>query len=407
MSKHNQGSKPGRRVLMLIENLSFPMDRRMRQEAIALRGAGYAVNVICPRGDSQDRDGFQMYEGIRVYRYPLYWQASSALEYLLEYSWAMLCTCLLMIWIWVRHGFDYVHAANPPDLFALLFMPFGLIGKKFVYDQHDLCPETYQSKFHRQDWVYRLLVRLERHSYQTASLVLATNQSFRDIARSRGNVPPEKVVIVRSGPDLNHFQPTVPVPQLKRGFPYMVAYLGVMSVQDGVDRVVSAAHHLQQLRGCPDVLFALIGKGDQWETLRQQAKDLGLNGTIHFTGRIPDAELLQYLSTADVCVAPDPPIPLNHMSTMNKILEYMACGKPIVSFDLVESRRSAGEAAVYVDRDDPRRLAQEVNALLDNPIRRHSIGECGRKRVVSELDWSHSARALVEAYACLSGSSTK
>jgi glycosyltransferase involved in cell wall biosynthesis len=399
--------KPTYRVLMLIENLSFPMDRRMRQEAMALCQAGYAVSVICPRGDNQDRSGFEMYEGIRVYRYPLYWQASSGPAYILEYSWAMLCTFALMIWISVRHGFDCVHAANPPDLFALLFKPFGLFGKKFVYDQHDLCPETYESKFNRQNWIYRHLLRLERHSYRVASLVIATNQSFCDIARSRGDVPPEKLVIVRSGPDLTHFQPTAPVPRLKRGFPFMVAYLGVMSLQDGVDRVVSAAHHLQQLRARPDVLFALIGKGDQWENLRLQARDLGLNGTVEFTGRIPDAELLQYLSTADVCIAPDPPVPLNHMSTMNKILEYMACGKPIVSFDLVESRRSAGAAAVYVDRDDPRLLAKEIDALLNNPTRRQEIGEYGRERLASELDWSHSAGKLVEAYARLSNAPTK
>lgn len=373
----------------------------MRQEAIALRQAGYAVSVICPRGENHDRGRFEMYDGIRVYRYPLYWQASSGPKYVLEYSWAMLCTFALMVWICLRYRVDYVHAANPPDLFSVLFRPFGWFGKKFVYDQHDLCPETYESKFHRQDWIYRLLLRLERHSYRVASLVLATNQSFCDVAQARGDVASDKLVIVRSGPDLTHFQPTAALPQLKRGLPYMVAYLGVMSLQDGVDRVISAAHHLQQLRGRPDVLFALVGKGDQWEKLRQQARELGLNGTVEFTGRIPDSELLQYLSTADVCIAPDPPIRLNHMSTMNKILEYMACGKPIVSFDLVESRRSAGAAAVYVDRDDPKLLAEEIDALLKDPNRRRKIGECGRERVTSELSWDHSARKLVDAYARL------
>ena len=375
----------------------------MRQEAVALRKAGYEVSVICPKGDVQDRSGFEIYEGIRVYRYPLYWQASSGPAYVLEYSWAMLCTFVLMIWIWLRHGLDYVHAANPPDLFALLFRPFGLFGKKFVYDQHDLCPETYESKFHRQDWVHRLLLRLEAHSYRTASLVLATNQSFRDIARTRGNVDTQKLVIVRSGPDLNHFHPTAPVPQLKRGFPYMVVYLGVMSLQDGVDRVISAAYHLQRLRGRRDVLFSLIGKGDQWDNLREQARDLGLNGTVQFTGRIPDPEMIEYLSTADVCIAPDPPIHLNHMSTMNKILEYMACSKPIVSFDLLESRRSAELAAVYVDRDDPKLLAEEIDALLNDPSRRKQIGEYGRARMCSELDWGHSAKKLVDAYERLNG----
>jgi glycosyltransferase involved in cell wall biosynthesis len=386
---------------MLIENLSFPMDRRMRQEALALRDAGYEVSVICPRGENQDRERFVVYHGIRVYRYSLHWQASSGPGYLLEYSWAMLCTFVLMLWVSARHGVDYLHAANPPDLFFLLCLPFTWLGRKFVYDQHDLCPETYETKFHRQDWLYRLLLRLERHSYKTASLVIAPNQSFFEVAQKRGCVPGEKLAIVRSGPDLRYFRRTEPRPELKKGYPYMVAYLGVMSVQDGVDRVVRAAHHLRNIRENQDVLFALIGKGDCWENLKELAGSLGLNGSIQFTGRIPDAELLSYLSTADVCVAPDPPIPLNHMSTMNKMMEYMACGKPIVSFDLVESRRSAQEAAVYVEQDDAEPLAQAIDALLADPQRRQKLGDYGYERVNSQLDWRHSASALVEAYSRL------
>jgi len=401
MKKPLTQNRPAPRVLMLIENLSFPMDRRMRQEASALRAAGYEVSVICPRGEHQDTSGFEICDGVHVYRYPLYWQGSGGLSYILEYSWALLCTFALMLRISARRGFDYVHAANPPDLFFLLHWPFSWFGKKFVYDQHDLCPETYETKFQRRDWVWRLLGKLEGYSHRRANLVLATNQSVYDIARTRGGVSPEKLAIVRSGPDLEHFRRTQPQPALKRGYPYMVAYLGVMSVQDGVDRVVRAAHHLQQLRPAHDVLFTLIGKGDCWEQLQQLANSLGLNGTVQFTGRIPDQDLLQYLSTADVCVAPDPPIPLNHMSTMNKIMEYMACAKPIVSFDLTESRRSAEAAAVYVERDDPKLLAEAINQLLEDPGRRSQVGQYGFDRVRSELDWAHSARNLIEAYSRL------
>ncbi|HEX8814526.1 MAG TPA: glycosyltransferase family 4 protein, partial [Terriglobales bacterium] len=301
-----------RRILMLIENLSFPMDRRMRQEAAALQDAGYQVSVICPRGDHQDLTGYENYHGVHVYRYPLYWQGSGGLGYILEYGWALSCTFALMLWVSLKHGFDYVHAANPPDLFFLLYKPFGWFGKKFVFDQHDLCPETYETKFKRRDWVWRLLVKLEGYTHRAAHLVLATNQSVYDIARSRGGVPPEKLAIVRSGPDLEYFRRTTPQLELKRGRPFLVAYLGVMSVQDGVDRVVWAAHHLEQLRGNKDVAFALIGKGDCWAQLNELSQSIGLNGTVKFTGRISDEEVLQYLSTADVCIAPDPPIPLNH-----------------------------------------------------------------------------------------------
>jgi glycosyltransferase involved in cell wall biosynthesis len=382
---------------MLIENLSFPMDRRMRQEASALHEAGYEVSVICPKGEAHDRAGFGVVEGIRVHRYPL-WQATTGSGYVLEYSWAMVCTFFLLLQIFATRGFDYIHAANPPDLFFLLYLPFSLLGKKFVYDQHDLCPETYESKFNRRDWVYRVLLKLEQYSYRCASLVIATNQSFYDLARRRGDVPPGNLTIVRSGPDLKHFQRVEAQPHLKKGFKYMVAYLGVMSVQDGVDRVIAAASHLQRIRGARDVLFILIGKGDQWNRLRRQAQELGLDESIEFTGRIPDAELLLYLSTADICIAPDPPIPLNHMSTMNKIMEYMACAKPIVSFDLIESRRSAREAAVYVEGDDTELMAQAINRLLDDPCRREEMGNYGFGRVCGDLDWRYSAHNLVTAY---------
>lgn len=390
------------RVLMLIENLSFPMDRRMRQEAFALQAAGYQVIVICPRGTKLDRSGFDIVNGVVVYRYPLYWQGSGALAYLVEYGWAMLCTFSLMLWIGARHGIDIVHAANPPDLFSFLATPFRWIGKKFVYDQHDLCPETYEAKFHRRDSLYKLLTALEKYSYKMADLVIAPNRSFHEIAVNRGRVPEEKVVIVRSGPDLEHFKSTAPQIALKLGRRHMVVYLGVMAEQDGVDIVVRAAHHVVATRNRRDILFVLIGDGESRENLARMAIELGVEQEVHFTGRIPDADLLPYLSTADVCVAPDPPLRLNQMSTMNKILEYMACHKPIVSFDLLESRRSADAAAVYVDGQDPLRFGDAILDLLDDPERSRIMGEFGYERIRTRLDWSNSKRSLLAAYEGLS-----
>jgi glycosyltransferase involved in cell wall biosynthesis len=389
-----------RRILMLIENLSFPMDRRMRQEANALRSAGYEVSVICPWGERCDRNLFEVVEGARVYRYPI-WQASGAAGYLLEYTWAMLCTFIFMCWICLFQGFDYVHAANPPDLFFLLFWPFGWLGKKFIYDQHDLCPETYETKFQRKDAMYKLLLLLEKLSYRSASLVISTNQSVYDIARTRGGVEENHLTVVRSGPDMTYFKKREPCPDLKRGFSFMVAYLGVMSVQDGVDRVLKAAHHLHRIRGNRDVLFVLIGKGDYWLKLQELAREFDLGQSLRFTGRIPDEEVLNYLSTADICVAPDPPIRLNHFSTMNKIMEYMACGSPIVSFDLLESRRSAGPCAVYVEEDDPVLLAEAIDELLRDDVKRSEMGKAGMLRAANELSWQHSARELLKAYSGL------
>ena len=223
-----------RSVLMLIENGTFPFDRRMRHLAEALRGAGYKVSVICPRANEHSRSGFEVVDGIKVYRYPVPLQASTRLGYFLEYPWAFLCLGALSLLVWIRDGFDVVHCANPPDIMFLLARLFKLFGKKFVYDQHDLCPELYQSKFERQDRVYRILLFLERQSYRAADLVISTNQSYREIARERGGIPDNRSAIVRNGVDITRFHRKTPRPELKRQFAYMAVYLGVMGKQDGV-----------------------------------------------------------------------------------------------------------------------------------------------------------------------------
>jgi glycosyltransferase involved in cell wall biosynthesis len=400
MNKTN-GHIKNRRVLILIENLSFPMDRRMRQEAGALRDAGYEVTVISPKGELGERATFEIADGVRVYRYPLYWEGKNGFTYLLEYGWALVCTLTLTLWVAVRHGVDIVHAANPPDLLFLVAWPLKLLGKKFVYDQHDLCPELCEAKFGNRGLFYRLILFLEKLSYRSGDLVITTNQSYYEIAEKRGRVCPQKLCIVRSGPDLQRFISMEPQPELKEGFPFLIVYLGVMAKQDGVDRVVRVAHELRYGRSRGDILFVAIGRGECWQELKRLAKELGVDPLIRFPGRIPDANLLAYLSTADICLAPDPPVRMNQLSTMNKVLEYMACKRPIVSFDLIESRRSAGAAAVYVQDDDIKFFADAIEALLADPVRRLALGELGYRRVTNELSWKRSEEALLEAYARL------
>ena len=394
------GHIKNRRVLILIENLSFPMDRRMRQEAASLRAAGYEVTVISPKGELGERATFEVLDGIRIYRYPFYWEGNNALTYLLEYGWALLCTLTFTLWVAIWHGVDIVHAANPPDLLFLAAWPLKLFGKKFVYDQHDLCPELIEAKFGNRGFFYRLILLLEKLSYRSGDLVIATNQSYYEIAEKRGQVSAQKLCIVRSGPDLRRFTYTNPRPELKGGFPFLVVYLGVMAKQDGVDRVVRVAHELKFNRARNDILFVAIGRGERWHELQELARELEVDSIMRFPGRLPDADVLEYLSTAEVCLAPDPPVPMNHLSTMNKILEYMACKRPIVSFDLVESRRSAGSAAVYV-QDDMRFFAEAIEALLADPVLRSELGEMGYRRVRDELSWNRSEEALLEAYARL------
>jgi glycosyltransferase involved in cell wall biosynthesis len=388
-------------VLMLIENGSFPFDRRMRHLAEALREAGYKVNVICPKGEDRDRSSFEVFDGVQVYRYPMLFQASNKLGYILEYSWALLCLGALSLLVWIRDGVDIVHCANPPDLMFLIARLFKLFGKKFVYDQHDLCPELYHSKFERQGGVYRTLLFLERQSYRGADLVISTNQSYRDIARERGGITDKRSVIVRNGVDIGRFHRKIPRPELKRQFAYMAVYLGIMGKQDGVDRVVRAAHHIVHTFGRQDVLFVMIGKGECWHELQRLSEELKVAAVVQFVGHVPDDLLIDYLSTADVCLAPDPPDRMNQLSTMTKIMEYMACQRPIVSFDLLETRRSAGDAAVYVEKEDPKMFAGALLELLDDQARRERMGEIGLQRSIELVGLDRSRKALLEGYSRL------
>jgi glycosyltransferase involved in cell wall biosynthesis len=388
-------------VLLLIENETFPWDRRMRHFATALQQAGYRVSVICPKDDDFGRDSFEAFQGVRVYRYPLICQARGGLGYLIEYSWAFLCTTLLSVYLWVRHGVDIIHSANPPDIFFVLGWFFKLFGKKYIFDEHDVSPELYESKFKRRDWFYHLLILLQRTSYRVADLVISTNQSYQEIARERGKLPEERLLIVRNAVDTSYFHSSRPRSELKEPFTYMALYLGVMSKQDGVDRVLRAARQLVDTYGRRDVLFVMIGKGECWDELQELARELHVDDITRFTGRISDELLMEYLSTADVCLAPDPPDRMNQISTMTKILEYMAFGRPIVSFDLLESRRSAGDAAVYVEKDDPYLFAQAIQDLLNAPSRCEKMSRIGKDRTARLIGWDQARKNLLAAYSRL------
>ena len=389
-----------RRVLVLVENLPSPFDRRVWQEANALRDAGYDVSIICPTGKGYEKK-HEVIDGIHIWRYKLPTEAEGALGYLLEYGSALFWTFLLTWKVLFTRGFDVIHACNPPDLFFLIGGFFKLFGKRFVFDHHDANPELYEAKFGRKDLFYRLMLLVEKLTFRTADVSIATNQSYRRIAIERGGMAPERVFVVRSGPSLERLKIVPPQENLRRGRRFLAGYVGVMGRQEGIDYLLRAVAHLVHDLKRTDVHFGLVGGGTSLDEMKALARELGVEDYVTFTGRVPDAELLAMLNTADVCVNPDVANDMNDISTMNKIMEYMALGKPIVQFDLTEGRFSAQEASLYARRNNAFDFALKITQLLDNPELRASMGAFGRRRVENELEWRYEAPKLLAAYRML------
>ena len=386
---------PGK-ALILVENLSVPFDRRVWQESTTLRDAGWEVHVICPQGTKRDTEPEAVVDGVHIHRYPLKAATGGPAGYLQEYGSALWHTLRLARKV---GPVDVVHACNPPDLLYLVAKVLKRQGAKFIFDQHDLCPELYLSRFDRgQDLLYRGVCALERATYRAADVVISTNESYKQVARIRGGKRPEDVFVVRSAPVVERFHEVPVEPELKKGKPFMLAYLGVMGPQDGVDYALRALAKLRDEVGRTDWHAVFVGSGDAFDDMVALSAKLGLANQVEFTGRIPDEDLVRYLSTADVCLSPDPLNPLNDVSTMNKVMEYMAMSKPIVSFELREARVSAGDAAVYAPANDESAFAKLVSQLLDDPEERVRMGKLGQARVAGALSWENSAKNLLAAY---------
>ncbi|MGO4717362.1 glycosyltransferase family 4 protein [Bradyrhizobium sp. 2TAF24] len=389
------------RVLIIVENLAVPFDRRVWSEAKTLARAGCVVSVICPKGFGAEL-AYEYIEGVHVYRHSMPFEAKRASGYPLEYGWALLCEFLLCWRVLFAQGFDIIHACNPPDTIFLIggFFKF-LFGKKFVFDHHDINPELYMSKFGRKDVFYRLLVLLEKLTFKTANISLATNESYRQIALTRGGMSPDDVFVVRSGPDLARIQLLPPNDALRRGRRFLVGYVGVIGAQEGIDLLLAAVKSIVEEHGRQDVHFGIVGGGPALDEMKKLAVALGVQDYVTFTGRASDHDLFEMLNTADVCVNPDKADDMNDKSTMNKIMEYMALSKPIVQFDLTEGKVSARDASLYAKRNDSGDMAAKILQLLDDPERRAVMGAFGRRRVENELSWAHEAPKLLAAYAAL------
>jgi glycosyltransferase involved in cell wall biosynthesis len=389
-------AQPGR-ALILVENLPVPFDRRVWQECLALSAAGWEMSVICPQGTKRHTEAFERVEGVDIHRYSLATASGGPAGYAREYGRAFWQTRRIAFRLARTAPFDVVQACNPPDLLLSAVRRLKTrLGAAFVFDQHDLIPELYESRFGRgRDALYRLTVAAERRTYGLADVVISTNQSYRDVALTRGGKSRDDVFVVRSAPDAARFTPTAPDESLKRGRRHLIAYLGVMGPQDGIDHALRA---LAQLASRDDWQAVFMGEGDVLPAMRVLARELGLGERVDFTGRIPDEDVQRILSTATVGLAPDPKNPLNDVSTMNKILEYMAISCPVVSYDLVEARVSAGDAALYAVANDEASFAAAIARLLDDPELGARMGAVGRERINGALSWETSKRELLRAY---------
>jgi glycosyltransferase involved in cell wall biosynthesis len=389
-----------RRVLILVENLPSPFDRRVWQEATALRDGGYVVSIICPTGRGYEKKR-ETIDGIDIWRYSLPAEGEGPLGYAVEYAVALTWSFLLSLRIFFSKGFDVIHACNPPDLFFLIGGFYKLLGKKFVFDHHDANPELYEAKFGRRDFFWKVMCRLERMTFRCADVSIATNYSYRRIAIERGGMPPGRVFVVRSGPSLERMRIVPPDESLRKGRKYLVGYVGVMGRQEGIDLLLRAIYYLVYQRRRKDIHFGLVGGGTSLQEMAALARALGVAEYVTFTGRVLDAELLAMLNTADVCVNPDVANAMNDISTMNKVMEYMALGKPMVQFDLAEGRFSAQDASLYASRNDPVDFAEKIIELIDDPAKRSAMGAFGRQRVQEELEWRYEAPKLLAAYQAL------
>jgi len=388
----------GKKIIIIVENLPLPFDRRVWQEANTLKKYGANIFIICPKGLGAEKK-YERINGIHIYRHSLPLEAKNAMGYFFEYSFALFCQWKLLNYIWKKeNGFDIIQACNPPDIIYLVIKKYIKKGVKFVFDHHDINPELYLSKFNKKDIYYKLLLYFEFQTFNNAHVVISTNESYKKIALDRGKVDKNKVFIIRSGPDLSRLVISNQNINLKKGKNITIGYVGVIGKQEGIDHLLEALNHLMHSCNYNDFHCYICGSGPALSDMKNYMNKLELDKYVTFTSRIPDKELLEILNTSDICVNPDSWNEMNDKSTMNKIMEYMALGKPIVQYDLKEGRYSAGESSLYAEPNNPLDFAKNIYSLIINPKLRAKMGNIGHKRVHDELQWDIEALKYASIY---------
>ena len=386
-----------RGILIIVENLPVPFDTRVWQEATTLVQNGYTVSVICPKGKGYDKE-FEILQGVNIYRHDLPTEGNGLVGYVREYGTALKEQIRLAKKVYKEVGFNVIQGCNPPDNIYMVANRFKKYGVKYVFDHHDICPELFEAKFKKKGLLYQSQIFLEGKTYKNCDIAFVTNESYKKIAIERGKMNPKNVFVLRSGPKLERLKIQKPKNEIKRGKRYMVGYLGVIGQQEGIEYLLEAAKYIRESKGRNDIFYGIVGGGPHLEALKQKCKEMKIDDIFEFTGRVSDQVMLDYLNTADVCVNPDEYNEMNDKSIMNKILEYMALGKPIVQFDLTEGKYSAQKASLYAKPNDSKDLAEKIIFLLDNEEKRVEMGQYGMKRIKNELSWDHTSKELLRGY---------
>jgi glycosyltransferase involved in cell wall biosynthesis len=391
-------------VLLVVENLPVPYDRRVWQEALTLHNAGFRVSVISPATKLYPRLS-EVLEGIHIYRYPIMIEGKGHFGLIVEYLWSFVCISFLTVLVAIRRGFKAIMIANPPDIFFPIIWMWKLLGKKTVFDHHDLTPELFSTKFRiNKSIVLSFFYFAERRMLRAVHKVISTNESYKAIALERGRRRDEDVVVVRNSPDPARFSIRAPEAGLRQSARYMVAFLGEIGQQDGVDILIRAIGLIRTALGPGAVHYVLMGAGPHFDNIVKYAKELGVADEITFTGRADNETICRVLSTADVAVDPCPNSPHANMSTATKIMEYMFFSLPIVAFDLLETHRSGDDAVRYARVDDESDLARQIVNLLNDEAQRRSLGAAARIRLDSALSWRVSSKKLIDLMTGLIGS---
>lgn len=386
-----------RKILIIVENLPVPFDTRVWQEATTLVSNGYTVSVISPKGKGYSRDE-EIIDGVNIFRYDLPSEGNGFLGYVKEYGSSLWNEYKLAKKVYKKIGFEIIQGCNPPDNIYMVANRFKKYGVKYVFDHHDLCPELFYAKFKKYGLLYKSQLWLEKKTYDNCEFAFVTNESYKKIAIERGKMDPKKVFVLRSGPNLKRLKIQPPKNEIKRGKKFMIGYIGVIGQQEGIEYLLEAIKYLKESLKRNDIFCGIVGGGPHLEALKKQTKEMGLDDIVEFTGRVSDQVLLDYLNTADVCVNPDEYNEMNDKSTMNKVLEYMALGKPIVQFDLTEGKYSAGEASLYATRNNSKDLADKINILLLNEDQRKEMSQIGRKRILEKFSWEKTSITIIRGY---------